>query len=276
MNFLRALLAVLTMWGAAACTVPAINASSAVPGAYSAALALLSNVADDFELNTSYRSPTNLACKRVISCVGALYVMTNTYQGCTSIPGVLDLSGTTEMILDDVVACGAFGAGNLPGTPYGATKKYTNYLRTDSRGTTSFTATQNIRISYENGAWEIAIPELRRTTVSGTTTVEDYSLLSTEDVEVSGQRALGTRRISSGEMRVGDFVGNVTFEFLFDGIDFENASCCYPTSGSITGSEIEGATTVPQSMTFKNTACGAYEFIENSVTTAGTLSRACE
>ncbi len=261
--------------GMLSCTVP--NETSSVVGQapFEVALAMMSNLMEDAELSTTYVNFNSSSCRRVVTCSTGNYKLTNTFNNCTTLPGVSDLDGTTVMTLD-AASCSAFSSRTLPTVNYTATKSYTNFNRTDSKGKMSLTSTSSVAIIFSGSQWRYLIPETTRAVTSGTSTVESFKLSSTEDMVVSGTRALETRRIVEGKMRVADLRQNEIYDLEFEDVKYENSNCCYPSSGAINAELIDGATMESFVLNFTNLYCGSFELTRSGATTAGTLTRACE
>lgn len=97
----------------------------------------------------------------------------------------------------------------------------------------------------------------------------DHSLETTTDLTVTGTRALGTRTITAGAVKLYHNRAEYTATSTFDGtnqVKWGSSSCCYPTAGKIT-TVLTGSLTGSMSLEFTST-CGSALFTDRDGSTS--------
>jgi hypothetical protein len=104
-------------------------------------------------------------------------------------------------------------------------------------------------------------------------TVYDHSIVSEGAIIMSGQRQNGTRMVSSGTVRVYNNTDKFSSDHSFNGVQWKNANCAFPTAGAISSSfsgSMNGFTT----LTFQSTCGEATLTTTNGKTETITLKQA--
>jgi hypothetical protein len=151
------------------------------------------------------------------------------------------------------------------------------YFTTSTLAHTAYDGTlipnTGVHVSMTGGTRTLTIDGIHRVLVGHhNKTLFDHTLTSS-GLSVSGSRANGNR-VVSGTMTMFHNLALFKMTHTFNNVTWGSASCCYPTSGSIT-SALTGSRTGTTTMTFSS-SCGAATFTDNDTIQTDVALSQCE
>lgn len=202
-------------------------------------------------------------------CTGTEFNRTvvSTFANCTSGQnGEFIMSGSVKLTFDSEDTCNAWlknpsslKSGSVDRTMSdlkkvcGCGKTWTQ--SSDPKVTyANVTVGGGVRTTFQKDSRLIDIFGLhrKRTTIAGAT-LADQSVLTSEQLQITGTREAGTRTVKSGSVVVYHNNLGITAATKFKDVFLKN-DCCYPSSGTMTF-ELSGALTRKVELKFKDT-CG--------------------
>ncbi len=151
-------------------------------------------------------------------------------------------------------------------------------ITTDTSGGTAYDGTvlpsTGTSVVNSSGTRTITINGTHKVakTAGGVTLFEHYVRTPTP-LTVTGTRAGGNRTITGGTITVYHNLAKYQAALTFSAVTWGSSTCCYPTSGSITGT-LSGKLTGSTTLTFTST-CGAATYVDTTGANASVTLTQC-
>lgn len=261
--------------------------SSAAAETSLATIQSLANESDAYAIGlTSGVSGLGLSCKATnpkSGCNSANQIQV-AWNGCSTDKGAV-LDGGWINTYNDTTACmnsqGPLQNGDWVTRTSGG-MKISNVYDGDLYWDTNVHRTYN-NVTIPSGLTVSQNGDLRTITISGAHRVLqgrygaafDHSITTPTSLTVTGAIRNGTRRVISGTVRVYDNGNKYFVDNSFSNVRWSQNTCCYPTSGSITSTFSDGASSAYNVMTFTS-SCGFASMQDDQGRVSSVQLRQCE
>jgi len=271
-------LSVLVLPLLVSCTVGVVQEKFSDQRIFEHVLATLQGTMEDFEFNSQFRvsesSSADDTCVRGINCSLVTEKISHGFDKCKIISSSVELNGLAFLDLTQS-ACLELISGTVDST-LSVTRKFTNFSRKDSHGTTTLKSESGILGTYDSSAeeWQILISDVERSTTLSNQETEKWSIKTEDALKIKGARASSTRFLFEGSLKVEDLLNDQIYTATPTDLRWNDPTCCYPSSGSM---KVTKSTATAFSTLDFEAECGVANWIDTDGKTGElTLTLACE
>jgi hypothetical protein len=239
------------------------------------------NFSSDYIDPSDSIAPFSSACTLTASSTCSGSTATIAWASCTVNGGNGTMTGGWTEVFSSGACVRPLGAGlTITRTSTGSTITHANgsYTTTDTNGGTAWDGSvvpstgETITMSNPSGTRTIVnngIHKIRKSAKG--ITLFDHLITST-GMTITGTRA-GNNRVITGTQKLYHNIAKFTATNTFNSVTYSDATCCFPTSGSIS-SVLTGSKTGTISMAF-STTCGTASFTDTTGTVTATTLDHC-